>query len=217
MGCEYQDEFDPKAPRESTARKWTDGIVYYKFDENSYFDIDTKNRIKECIYDFENVSSLQFIEIKNTKGIKYFCTIKQAQRDSCSNIGMHKNMFLYLSNWKNEIDIRHEIGHLIGLEHEHQRSDRNKYIKIRWNNIIENEWHNFNIIKHSLIPNNLFEYDIRSFMHYSPISYSKNKQLTIQFKNIDINLDNATIFIFNNYIIKFTKIDIQKIQYLYPL
>jgi hypothetical protein len=199
-GCEYQNEFDPKAPRESTARKWTNGIVYYKFNEN--VNLESQARIKKCMRSFENISSLQFIEIKNTNGIKYFCTIKIGENDSCSNIGMHKNITINIYNILSEPTIIHELGHLIGLEHEHQRSDRNKYIKIYWENIPKSEYHNFNIRKHNLIPNNLFEYDIRSFMHYNRITFSKNEQKTIEYIN-------SHIYNKNDRTNEFTKIDVK--------
>jgi len=68
--------------------------------------------------------------------------------------------------------IIHEFGHSIGLFHEHQRPDRNKYIKFNSQNVdrnVENRGElirvNFNIKNSAL---NQGEYDYQSIMHYSP-------------------------------------------------
>ena len=64
-------------------------------------------------------------------------------------------------------DIYHEIFHAIGLLHEHQRSDRDDYITIKWENIPYGYNLHFAKLKRSKTLG--LPYDITSIMHYSPI------------------------------------------------
>lgn len=61
--------------------------------------------------------------------------------------------------------IMHELMHAIGIYHEQSRADRDKYVKIHWNNIVPKFRKNFRLVslkkgKYS------FEYDYNSVMHY---------------------------------------------------
>ena len=56
----------------------------------------------------------------------------------------------------------HEIGHALGLLHEHSRPDRDKYVTINWANIRPDKKHNF---KKSGGKKNT-PYDYGSIMHY---------------------------------------------------
>ena len=67
----------------------------------------------------------------------------------------------------------HEIGHAIGLWHEHSRSDRGQFIDILFDNILDTKEQNFGInIKISTD----IKYDIGSLMHYGPYSFAKPQQ-----------------------------------------
>ena len=60
--------------------------------------------------------------------------------------------------------------HAIGFSHEHSRSDRDRYINIKWDNIKEKSEKNFKTRDY----NNLIgDYDFCSIMHYSPNQGSK--------------------------------------------
>lgn len=75
----------------------------------------------------------------------------------------------------------HELGHALGLWHEHSRWDRDKYIRIVRENIRDNAYYNFGTISEEKW-NNIedMEYDLLSIMHYKAKSFSKNGEDTIE-------------------------------------
>jgi astacin len=81
----------------------------------------------------------------------------------------------------------HEIVHAIGMWHEQSRSDRDEYVKIKWQNIKEDHKHNFRMHIDDGI--DFWNYDCASIMHYPPTAFSKNGQATIEGKNPCYNSD----------------------------
>lgn len=73
----------------------------------------------------------------------------------------------------------HLIGHAIGLWHEHSRPDRDTYIEVLFDNIIETEWSWFGKLtaeNFNFVPD--VGYDIESIMHYGPYAFSKDQNGT---------------------------------------
>jgi len=70
----------------------------------------------------------------------------------------------------------HEIMHALGFFHEQSRQDRDKYVEIKFDNIIPVEKHNF--IKEEHVLREL-PYDTGSVMHYSSYLFSRNGKKTI--------------------------------------
>ncbi len=68
-----------------------------------------------------------------------------------------------LASWAKPGNVLHEMGHAIGLEHEHSRLDRDHFVKVHTHQIQEGRRHNFAIRLNS-IP--LGPYDYGSIMHY---------------------------------------------------
>uniref|UniRef100_A0A8C5WKA9 Metalloendopeptidase n=1 Tax=Leptobrachium leishanense TaxID=445787 RepID=A0A8C5WKA9_9ANUR len=66
--------------------------------------------------------------------------------------------------------IQHELNHAVGFIHEHNRSDRDAYISIMWENIMKGKGL-FDILD----TNNVgLEYDYSSVMHYGKYAFSIN-------------------------------------------
>ena len=63
----------------------------------------------------------------------------------------------------------HEVGHALGFYHEHQRPDRDEYVTVYENNVIEGKIpNNYNLLEADAV--NLYSkpYDYMSTMHYGP-------------------------------------------------
>jgi hypothetical protein len=74
----------------------------------------------------------------------------------------------------------HEIGHAIGLLHEHTRADRDRYVTVRWDHVDPAQRYNFEMTPGPLPsePTPL-SYDIGSIMHYGSYAFSADGQPTI--------------------------------------
>lgn len=77
----------------------------------------------------------------------------------------------------------HEIGHAVGLWHEQSREDRDRHVRIRWENIQAGMEHNFN--QHITDGDDIGNYDFGSIMHYGAFAFSANGQATIETLNGD--------------------------------
>ncbi len=68
--------------------------------------------------------------------------------------------------------ILHEMGHVIGLWHEHTRSDRNSFVTVNFQNIIKGSQGNFDMQEDNSQNQGLYDY--ASVMQYPPFVQSRN-------------------------------------------
>ncbi len=71
--------------------------------------------------------------------------------------------------------VLHELGHVLGMSHEHVRSDRDRYVRVLSNNIDSQFLHNFRVVR----TENCTAYDFGSIMHYGQAFFSTNGQATL--------------------------------------
>ena len=153
---------------------WPEGIVYYEID--TVFSDEDKNTILEAMLDWEDGTPIKFIKRTNEKNYLY---IKYRFGGiATSGLGMGKaKQHIFISDRILKRTMLHEIGHTLGLHHEHQRSDRDLYINVFPENMSSNY---ASAITHKYSTMNVTPYDFLSIMHYSRLHFTSNFKNTIE-------------------------------------
>lgn len=162
------------APRSSflpAVTPWPGGNVPYAFD--STVSAANQSAFVQACHDWEQVANVHFTP--RTTETNYVLVHSQQYNNSyVGMIGGPQDINLY--NFNYEFIIAHEIGHALGLIHEHERSDRDTYITVNRTNVTSGMESNFDIVPGSLNQGN---YDFDSVMHYGPTAFSSNGQPTM--------------------------------------
>lgn len=157
-----------------TQALWPNNTVYYAIDGN----LANQTRVTDAIKHWEQNTNLTFIKRSSQSNYIYFTT----GSGCASYIGMiGGKQDITLATGCSTGNTIHEIGHAIGLWHEQSRVDRDKSIKILYDNIQSGREHNFKT--YAEIGFDGKEYtstlDFGSIMMYGPYSFSKNGNPTI--------------------------------------
>jgi hypothetical protein len=153
---------------------WPDGFVFYEIDTAfSYEDLTT---ILEAMSEWEDGTPIKFI--KRTDEINYLYVKYSNSGIATSGLGMSTGkQHIFISDRILKRVILHEIGHTLGLHHEHQRSDRDLYINVYPENMSPN-YASAITLKYPTL--NVTPYDFLSIMHYSRLSFTSNFSNTIE-------------------------------------
>jgi len=148
-----------------TGTRWTSGDVFYEFD--SAVTATNQQRWIDASNEWAAVADLNFIEKTNQANWIYV----KNDPENWSYVGMINDMQeMGINSWSSEFIIVHEIGHALGLMHEHQRSDRDNYVNILTDNIEAGKEDNFD----KATTTNYGSYDFDSVMHYPKDAFSSN-------------------------------------------
>ncbi|KAK3093613.1 hypothetical protein FSP39_018103 [Pinctada imbricata] len=92
--------------------------------------------------------------------------------------------------------VLHEVMHAIGMDHEQQRQDRDDYIQMFWNNILNGQ-NNHNMYKTQTADRNA--YDVESIMQYGLYSFAINntaKTMKLLDSRLEFLVDSAKALTF---------------------
>lgn len=85
--------------------------------------------------------------------------------------------WLHVYNWNSRFTMAHELMHVLGFWHEHQRPDRDQFVAVQTGNIAPTELHQFAIVPTSTTQG--LPYDLDSVLHFSATEASQNGQPTL--------------------------------------
>ena len=85
------------------------------------------------------------------------------------------DVFLHEPNCMSVGIIMHELLHIVGFQHEQSRSDRDDYVDVIFDNIVNTGNYRLNFNKHDTA--NMALYDFNSVMHYPRLSWGKKPYL----------------------------------------
>ncbi|XP_074660443.1 zinc metalloproteinase nas-4-like [Tubulanus polymorphus] len=164
-------------------KRWTNNTIPYSIKPTDVFSDVDKAEIKKAIDEIERSTCIKFVAATD----KHVNKLLIQNGAGCnSNVGMHggeQNLNLAPS-CRIKPTILHELGHALGLVHEHQLPDRDEYLNILYENI-KPEWKIwFKKLDSNLVLQYGVPYDYRSIMHYGITAFTENGKQTIQAKDI---------------------------------
>jgi hypothetical protein len=145
---------------------WTNGVIPFEFDAN----VTQVNQtaMVAAMADWENAANLQFRQRTNEGN---FVHIQNSTANN-SAVGMQGGQqIINIFNWNSEFIIAHELGHCLGLWHEHNRPNRDSFITINTNNI-QNDFRNQFDKNSGAGEYWKYNYDFDSVMHYDQCAFS---------------------------------------------
>ncbi len=158
--------------------EWEDGYIPYYY--TGSFTSDDIQTIESAMTAWESVCGVQFEEVIPRSDAYNIIRVKKST-EWASSVGennIHNHMY-YGDGYDAYSHTLHELGHCLGLLHEHQRPDRDFYVTIVWSNILPEYDYNFYIEDNPLIKESDYAYDFKSIMSYNTQAFSINGEDTI--------------------------------------
>ncbi|XP_067125787.1 zinc metalloproteinase nas-6-like [Centruroides vittatus] len=151
--------------------QWPGGIVPYVIEDDLLSSNRARRLINSAMMSFHRYSCVRFKHrtdeenfVKIFKGHGCYTMIGRHKGEQPLSLGddcLHLGIII------------HELNHVLGFYHEHNRPDRDKYIKVNWKNIESDMRSQFiNNLPYQVRP--FSEFDYNSIMLYGETLFSKN-------------------------------------------
>ncbi len=153
--------------------RWKERTVPYLIDPG----LPEPDRVMNAIAHWHARTTIRFVERTDQPD---FVRIVQDDRGCASRVGRQGGMQdLILGDFCTVGNIIHELGHTVGFWHEQCRTDRDRFVRINFDNVQPANAHNF---EQSIVETiDLAAYDYGSIMHYPPNAFGVTRtSMTIE-------------------------------------
>ncbi len=138
------------------------------------------DRIDQALKEIEAVSPFRFVPFTDQKDGLVFEQTDELCASYLGRVGGFQP--IVLARHCNKQQIIHEILHALGFPHEHSRPERDRFVNVVWDNIIEDFRPQFDLLPTEMLPV-VFptNFDYQSIMLYPSNAFAKSSELlTIQ-------------------------------------
>lgn len=155
--------------------KWPYGMVPYHY--SGTFTVAERRAIEKAMRTIEDVCGVNFYEVSRGGANKLkIARTTDPNVGGTATVGRTRSSTFHFKGG-DQGTIIHELLHVLGFIHEHQRHDRDRFVRVNWANIKKQYYHDFDKVPESaglafILPGvrqgkPLTSYDYSSIMHYS--------------------------------------------------
>ncbi len=157
-------------------KKWPYGVVPYVIDPA----LPQQDRVQEAIRHWHTLTSIRFVPKTSETDYILFTPEPTGVGASFSYVGMTGGLQkIWISKGANTKSVAHEMGHAIGLFHQHQSPYRDRHIKVHLDRVEPAFVYAFDKLPH-VEAFDITSYDYQSIMHYPAEAFSKDWRPTIE-------------------------------------
>lgn len=153
----------------SSGKRWRRNTIPFR--RSASLPANTNTNLNQALQMLNNNTAVRLVEHHNPSGdfIRFMPIAGNASNSSLGRQGGRQD--INLAAGASVATILHEVGHAIGLWHEHQRRDRNDRVMVNWEFVPDDKRHNFERAG-SGESFGFGPYEQTSRMHYGPNTFS---------------------------------------------
>ncbi|KAK6056308.1 astacin [Cooperia oncophora] len=140
-----------------------------------------------CIRFTERNDEKDYIDLVNKEGEGCYTNVGRIGGRSVVQLESSKNATCMMTP-----TVMHELMHVIGLWHEHQRYDRDEYIDVIFENIAKEYHDQFTKVSPSKATTYNVPYTYTSVMHYGQRAFAESNKISMRTKNPEFQDVNRT-------------------------